>query len=72
MAAKKLAAKQEPVAKKSKPAIAVKIPKFVTSSTDKVWRRAMISAIKEQAQRARYGNKELSKLVVADAAEDSA
>lgn len=51
MAAKKPATKE--VTKKSKPQVKVKIPKFVSSSTDSFWRRAMIKAIQEQANRAR-------------------
>ena len=57
MAAKKPSAPVEKV-KRAKPVIAVKIPKSVSSSTDKVWRKAMIKAIQENAQRARFGNKE--------------
>lgn len=42
------------VVKKSKPQVKVKIPKFVSSSSDKVWRKMMIRAIQEQANNARY------------------
>ena len=68
MAAKKPAAPVEKV-KKQKPQVHVKIPKYITSSTDKVWRKLMIKAIQEQAQRARYGNKDIAKLAAKDAAE---
>lgn len=52
MAAKKPAVKE--VVKKSKPQVKVKIPKQVSSSPDKVWRKMMIKAIQEQANNARY------------------
>lgn len=40
--------------KKAKPQVKVKIPKQVSSSTDKVWRRLMITAIREAAHHAKY------------------
>ena len=54
MAAKKPAIVEK--VKKAKPQVKVKIPKMVSSSTDKVWRKAMIIAIKEQANMKRYSN----------------
>lgn len=55
MAAKKKPAVKE-VVKKAKPQVKVKIPKFVSSSTDAYWRKSMIKAIQEQANNARYAN----------------
>lgn len=55
MAAKKPAKVQE-VVKKAKPQAKVHIPKFVSSSTDKFWRRRMITAIREQADNSRRIN----------------
>lgn len=52
MAAKKPQAKE--VVKKAKPQARVKIPKQVSSSPDKVWRRLMIKAIQAQAHNARF------------------
>jgi len=52
-AAKKPVVVQERV-KKSKPQIKVRIPKFVSSSSDKVWRRLMITAIREAAHTKKY------------------
>ena len=40
--------------KKAKPQVKVKIPKHVSSSTDKVWRKLMITAIREAAHHAKY------------------
>jgi hypothetical protein len=45
---------QEKVVKKAKPQVKVKIPKYVSSSTDKVWRRLMITAIREAAHHSKY------------------
>ena len=53
MAAKKKPAVKE-VVKKAKPQVKVKIPKQVSSSSDKVWRKLMIRAIQDQANNARY------------------
>lgn len=53
MAAKKPAVVQERV-KKAKPQIKVRIPKHVSSSSDKVWRRLMITAIREAAHTKKY------------------
>jgi len=53
MAAKKPVVVQERV-KKAKPQIKVRIPKFVSSSSDKVWRRLMITAIREAAHTKKY------------------
>jgi hypothetical protein len=53
VAAKKPAV-QEKVVKKAKPQVKVKIPKQVSSSTDKVWRKLMITAIREAAHHAKY------------------
>jgi len=52
-----MAAKKQPVkevVKKSKPQAKVKIPKQVSSSPDKVWRKLMIKAIQDQANTARF------------------
>lgn len=54
MAAKKPVVQEK--VKKAKPQVKVKIPKQVSSSTDKIWRKLMITAIKEQANKARYAN----------------
>jgi len=53
MAAKKPAVVEK--IKKVKPKIAVKIPKSVSSSPDRIWRRMMIVAIQEQAQIQKHG-----------------
>jgi hypothetical protein len=60
MAAKKPVVQQEKV-RKSHGRSTVKIPKQVTSSPDKIWRRAMIAAIHERAARARHSNVLLDK-----------
>lgn len=60
MAAKKPAVKQEQV-RKSHNRSSVKIPKFVSASTDKFWRKSMIAAIREQSERSRHSNVLLEK-----------
>lgn len=52
MAAKKPVVQEK--VKKAKPQVKVKIPKHVSSSTDKVWRKLMITAIREAAHHAKY------------------
>lgn len=54
MAAKKPAVQEK--VKKSKPQLKVKIPKHVSASPDKVWRKLMITAIREAAHHAKYSN----------------
>ena len=53
MAAKKPAVQPERV-KKAKPQVSVRIPKFVSSSPDRIWRRMMITAIREAAHFTKY------------------
>lgn len=52
MAAKKPVVQER--VKKAKPQMKVKIPKHVSSSPDKVWRRLMITAIREAAHAKKY------------------
>ncbi len=52
MAAKKPVVQER--VKKAKPQMKVKIPKQVSSSPDKVWRRLMITAIREAAHAKKY------------------
>jgi hypothetical protein len=54
MAAKKPAVVEK--VKKAKPQLKVKIPKHVSASPDKVWRKLMITAIREAAHHAKYSN----------------
>ncbi len=54
MAAKKPAVKTPEVKVKAKPKLAVKIPKAVSSSTNRVYRKIMIDAIQEQAFNTKY------------------
>lgn len=53
MAAKKQPVKQEEVKRPRQQAV-VRIPKQVSASTDKVWRRAMIKAIQDQARMTKH------------------
>lgn len=52
MAAKKPVVQER--VKKAKPQMKVKIPKQVSASPDKVWRRLMITAIREAAHAKKY------------------
>ena len=58
MAAKKPAVSQ-PI-KRERPKVTVRIPKWVSSSSDKIWRRAMIRVIQDNALNAKVSGNALN------------